>query len=66
MDLNGELPQRVNNFPKDGSVMLSISNETGDRKAFKLTIDEASRLVLALGEFVKRHDQELSKLWDNR
>lgn len=66
LELNGELPSVVNNFPKDGSLMLSISNEAGDRKAFKLTVEEASRLTFALESFIKRHDFEWSKLWENR
>ena len=66
LELNGELPQIVNNFPKDGSLMLSISNEAGDRRAFKLTVEEASRLMIALESFIKHHDYELGKLWENR
>ena len=66
LDVNGELPSIINNFPKDGALMLSISNEAGDRKAFKLTVEEASRFVLAMESFIKRHDHELSKLWDKR
>jgi hypothetical protein len=66
LEINGELPSIVNNFPKDGSLMLSISNEAGERKAFKLTVEEASRLVIAVESFIKRHDHELSKLWETR
>ena len=66
LEVNGEFPSIVNNYPKDGSLMLSISNEAGERKAFKLTIEEASRFVMALESFIKRHDHELSKLWEKR
>ena len=63
LEVNGELPSIVNNFPKDGNLMLSISNEAGERKAFKLTIEEASRMILSLESFLKKHEHELSKLW---
>ncbi|MBR9678660.1 MAG: hypothetical protein GON13_00135 [Nanoarchaeota archaeon] len=63
LEVNGELPSIVNNFPKDGALMLSISNEAGERKAFKLTIEEASRMIISLESFLKKHESEISKLW---
>ena len=57
--------QIVNNFPKDGTVMLRLQDDQ-IQKAFKLTVHEA----LVLGEHLTAVSKELLKqkrdLWKNR
>ncbi|PIO00497.1 hypothetical protein COT72_02215 [archaeon CG10_big_fil_rev_8_21_14_0_10_43_11] len=62
LELNGELPKLERGYPKDGNLMLSLSNEKGERKAFKLSVVEASRLVFALQNFIMKHEDEFARL----
>lgn len=66
LDINGELPKIEKGFPKDGNIMVSISNEKGERKAFKLSMLEVCRLVFALQSFISRHEEELAMLGERK
>jgi len=66
LDLNAEPPTISNGYPKDGSIMLSISDEKGERKAFKLSIEETSRLMISLDNYLRNHENTISKLWETK
>ena len=58
-------PQIVNNFPKDGSIMIRLQDDQA-QKAFKMTVQEC----LVLGEHLTSIAKEMLKkkreLWLNR
>ncbi len=62
LELNGELPHIERGYPKDGNIMLSLNNEKGERRAFKLSMEEASRIVFAISNFINKHEDELSRI----
>ena len=51
-------------YPKDGNVTVRIGDQEGAKGVFKLTADEARALRDSIDLFLRKHDNEMTKLFN--
>jgi hypothetical protein len=51
-------------YPKEGNVTVRIGDQEGAKGVFKLTVDEARALRDSVDLFLRKHDNEMTKLFN--
>ena len=62
IEVDAKEPEREGGYPKEGTLVLKIGEQSTIKNAFKLSIDEARALRDSLDCFIKKHDDNYSRL----
>lgn len=62
IELEAKDPEREGGYPKEGSLVLKIGEQSTIKNAFKLSSDEARALRDSLTMFIKKHDELYTQL----
>ncbi len=66
MELEGNPPEIIKGYPKEGFVVVKIGEQSSIKSAFKLDVDEARCLRDQLNHFLRMHDIKHVKLLNHQ